>query len=63
MIFFDLDPTAVRVDQDLPVFSIKIIHGISLLAAPALEKLNQNNEEGKLLKSKLWICLKEFFSV
>jgi hypothetical protein len=63
LIFFNVDPASIRLDCILPEFSIKRIDGMLLLRVPPLEKLNQNNEEGKLLKSKLWLCLKEFFTV
>jgi hypothetical protein len=63
MIFFEVDPSLLAINADIPPFSVKQYGEMLILRAPALEKLNQGNEEGKLLKSKLWLCLKELFSV
>ena len=63
VIFFNTSPADIFIDCSLPEFSIKNHRKLSLLKAPALDQLNQQNEDGKLLKSKLWFCLKDFFSV
>jgi hypothetical protein len=43
-------------------FSIEQVDGVQLLCAPELAALNNSTENGKLLKSKLWICLKQLFA-
>ena len=48
---------------DMPLFTATAINGCSVVPAPAAEQLNNNNPESKLLKSKLWLCLKELFNV
>jgi len=48
---------------EIPVFTITQYENMALLNAPALEAFNINNEESKLLKTKLWFCLKEMFKV
>ena len=63
LIFFNTSPADIFMNCSLPEFSIKNHQHLSLLKAPALDRLNQQNEDGKLLKSKLWFCLKDFFSV
>jgi hypothetical protein len=63
IIFFDVDTAVLAIADDIPLFSVKQHGETYILKGPALEKLNQANEEGKLLKSKLWLCLKELFSV
>jgi hypothetical protein len=47
---------------DISDFLITAINGFQLLLAPELEALNNTTESGKLLKSKLWICLKQLFT-
>lgn len=49
----------------LPVindFSITEVDGLQLLSAPELEALNKTTENGKILKTRLWICLKQLFT-
>ena len=61
MIFFKTDPAIIGIDQPIPPFSVKEYDGVSVLKASALEDMNQPSDESKLLKSKLWLCLKELF--
>lgn len=49
--------------QHLPAFSIQVENDCQILCSPAAENLNQQGAEGKLLKGKLWTCLKEMFGV
>ena len=63
MIFFKTDPAIIGIDQPIPSFSVREYDGVSVLKATALEDMNQPSDESKLLKSKLWLCLKELFSV
>src|SRR5687768_17357385 len=63
IIFFKTEPAIIGIDQPIASFSVKEYDGISILKAPALEDMNQPSDESKLLKSKLWLCLKELFTV
>jgi len=63
IIFFEVQPTEVQIDLELSYYLLRSYHELTLLHIPSLEKVNQNNEEGKLNKSKLWLCLKELFSI
>jgi hypothetical protein len=63
MIFFKTDPADIRIDESMASFTVKEYNGVAVMKGPALEDLNQPSEESKLLKSKLWLCLKELFSV
>ena len=49
--------------SEMPLFSIQHIDGCSVVHSPAAEQLNNNNPESKMLKSKLWACLKQLFNV
>jgi hypothetical protein len=49
--------------QELPLFSVQTEDKLQLVRSPAAENLNSSGAESKLLKSKLWACLKEMFGV
>jgi hypothetical protein len=53
-------PAGIR---DIPELVIATLQNFSVLKAPSLEKLNKNDKEGKLLKSRLWVNLKQLFNV
>lgn len=44
-------------------FTLVHQEGTTLVCAPELEKLNRNDPEGRLLKSRLWLTLKLLFNV
>ena len=52
-------PSEVGVPLIFPHFQIQSHNKIKFLAAPSLEEL----ENDKLLKSKLWVCLKTVFNL
>ncbi|HEY4151677.1 MAG TPA: hypothetical protein VGM41_22210, partial [Chitinophagaceae bacterium] len=49
--------------QTLPPFTPLQQNGCNIVLAPPLDQLNNNSPEGKLLKTKLWGCLKQLFNV
>lgn len=63
VLLFGPDPTAIRLPIHFPVFKPIDYDSCKFLSAPALEQLVSNTEESKLLKSKLWVCLKTVFDV
>jgi hypothetical protein len=63
IILFGLDPVAIRLPINFPVFKLQPYDRCTYLSAPALDLLVQASEESKLLKSKLWVCLKSLFEV
>ncbi len=44
-------------------FIVEKINNCSVVVSPAIEKLNGNTTEAKLLKSKLWLCLRQLLNV
>jgi hypothetical protein len=62
-LLFGLEPVAIKLPINFPVFRLQPYDACTYLSAPALSLLVQNSEESKLLKSKLWICLKTLFNV
>lgn len=63
ILLFGLEPPAIRLPINFPVFRLQSYDQCTYLSAPALDLLVQPSEEGKLLKSKLWLCLKSLFDV
>lgn len=63
VLLFGTDPTAIRLPLHFPVFKPIDYDSCKFLSAPGLEQLVTNTEESKLLKSKLWVCLKTIFDV
>ena len=63
VLLFGLEPTAIKLPINFPVFKVQPYDDCSYLSAPPLTQLVQQTEESKLLKSKLWVCLKTLFNV
>lgn len=63
MLLFGVEPVTIKLPLNFPQFKEQAFAGCSFLYTPGLEILNQNNEEGKLLKRKLWDCLQKLFNV
>jgi hypothetical protein len=63
VLLFGLEPVAIKLPINFPVFRLQPYDACTYLSAPALSQLVQNSEESKLLKSKLWVCLKSLFNV
>lgn len=63
VIIFGAYNQAIMGNQELAFFSPAVIGEISVINAPALEKLSQQDNEGKQLKSLFWNCLKQFFNL
>ena len=63
IILFGLEPTTIRLPINFPVFKLQPYDQCTYLAAPPLEQLVQPSDESRLLKSKLWVCLKSLFDV
>jgi hypothetical protein len=63
ILLFGLEPTAIRLPINFPQFKMQDFDHCTYLYAPSLEELVQPTEEGKLLKSKLWVCLRALFEI
>lgn len=63
ILLFGLDPIAIKLPIQFPVFKQQAYDQCTYVSAPALEELVQPTQEGKLLKSKLWVTLKTLFNV
>ena len=63
ILLFGLEPTTIRLPINFPVFKLQPYDQCTYLSVPGLDLLVQTSEESKLLKSKLWLCLKSLFEV
>ena len=63
LVVFGIDTRALDLQTQLTAFNLITSNGIQVFASPALEQLNQDGEEGKLLKSKLWLCMKQMLNL
>jgi hypothetical protein len=63
IILFGLEPKQINLPFNSPAFKIQEYDDCTFLYAPSMEELNQDSEDGKLLKSKLWVCLRKMFEV
>ena len=62
LLVFGVAPAAIGLKEN-PLFSKHIVNSCYIVLSPAAEQLNNNNPESKLLKSQLWISLKQLFNV
>jgi hypothetical protein len=63
VLLFGLEPIDIKLPFNIPTFKIQPYDGCTYLYCPPLEELNQDSEEGRLVKSKLWLCLKSLFGL
>jgi len=63
LVLFGIDSSILDFHTQLTAFNIITSNDIQVFAAPALEQLNQDGDEGKLLKSKLWLCMKKMLNL
>ena len=61
IILFGITPAEIGLPVNFPMFMPQTYDATTYLYTPLLTRLNQENEEGKLLKSKLWVCLRQVF--
>ena len=58
-ILFGITPQQFEMPLDFPEFQVQPFNNCTFLHTPALEKL----ETDKILKSKLWVCLRKMFNL
>ena len=63
LILFGIDPLEIKLPLNFPHFKIQQHANTTYLSVPSLDQLNIESEESKLLKTKLWVCLKSLFEV
>ena len=63
LVLFGVKSADIGLPLNFPLFKPQVYDGITYLFVPGLELLNQDTEDGKLLKSKLWVCLRQLFGI
>jgi hypothetical protein len=63
ILLFGLEPVDIHLPLNFPSFKIQAYDRCTYLSAPALGRLTDPGEESKLLKTKLWVCLRQLFGV
>ena len=63
LILFGVAPTDIKLPIEFPRFKTQAYDGCTYIAAPSLDELDQNTQESKQLKGKLWTCFKQVFEL
>jgi hypothetical protein len=63
ILLFGPAPADIGLPINFPFFKIQLYDQCSFLWVPSLAQLVQPGEESKLLKTKLWVCLKTLFEI
>jgi hypothetical protein len=61
LLLFGVEPADIQLPISFPPFKEQPYAGTTYLFTPSLSQLNQETGEAKLLKRKLWDCLKRMF--
>lgn len=61
LLLFGVEPDVIQLPINFPSFKEQPYAGTTYLFTPALDQLNQETDQAKLLKRKLWDCLKRMF--
>jgi len=63
VLLFGPTPRDIGLPMDFPVFKIQPYDQSTYLTAPSLADMVHPGDDSKLLKSKLWVCLKTLFGI
>jgi hypothetical protein len=63
IILLGAEPYSIQLPLNFPHFSLQPYANTMFLYTPSPDQLNQNTQEAKLLKSKLWVCLQKLFKL
>jgi hypothetical protein len=63
VVLFGLEPVDIMLPINFPQFKIQAYDGSTYLSVPSLDQLGRPTDDGKLLKSKLWVCLQALFQI
>ncbi len=63
VLLFGPTPPDIGLPMDFPLFKIQAYDQCTYLTAPLLADMVVPGEESKLLKTKLWACLKTLFEI
>lgn len=63
LILFNITTNAINLPFMLPNYQVQAYNGCSILTASSFQNMQGNSQEAKIEKSKLWISLKNMFSI
>lgn len=63
ILLFGPTPPEIGLPMDFPVFKIQAYDQCTYLTAPSLQELVKPGDDSRLLKSRLWVCLKTLFEI
>ncbi len=63
VILFGISTGQIELPISFPEFKIQQFDGVDYLVASTLQEMHGESEQVKLLKSKLWVCLKKMFNL
>ena len=63
LVLFGIEPVGISLPINFPQYKIQPYDQCDYLYVSSLEELVKPTEEGKLLKSKLWVSLRQLFGV
>ena len=63
ILLFDVEPSVIKLPFMIPAFQVQKFDDCSIMVSPALTTINQETQEGKLLKTKLWVSLRKVFDL
>jgi len=61
LLLFGVEPSEIQLPISFPAFKEQAYAGTTYLFTPALSQVNQETEDAKVIKRKLWDCLKKMF--
>jgi hypothetical protein len=63
VLLFDIDPSVIKLPFIVPAFQVQNFDSSIVMMVPPLSSLNLANQEGRILKTKLWMSLKQMFGI
>ena len=63
ILVFGVEPPEIKLPFIIPNFQVQQYASCTIIIAPPLADMNNDNEEGKLLKTKLWMSLQRCFNL
>jgi hypothetical protein len=63
VLLFNVDPSAIKLPFIVPAFQVQNFDSSIVMMVPPLSSLNLANQEGRILKTKLWMSLKQMFGI
>jgi len=63
LILFGIQSVEIKLPFSFPPFKTQVYDGCTYLCVPSLQELDAEVPESKLLKSKLWVCLRKLFEI